>query len=97
MRRVVLLAVSILMVVSMAASPALAHDRDRDCWDEDWAFWVCDRDRNDKDRHDFDDVEVVFVPVFFSFWNFDPFWGWFWDDGCGFDWDGPVTPADCWD
>ena len=89
MRRVLLLVVSILMVVSMAVSPALAHDRDGDCWDEDDFFW----------RHDCDDdeVEVVYVPVFFGFWNFDPFWGWFWDDGCGFDWDGPVTPADCWD
>ena len=88
MRRVMLLAVSILMVVSMAASPALAHDRDKDCWDEDHFFW-----RNDCN----DDVEVVYYPVFIGFWNFHPYWGWFWDDGCGFDWDGPVTPADCWD
>ncbi len=88
MRRVLLLVVSILLVVSMAVSPALAHDRDRDCWDEDDFFW----------RHDCDDdVEVVFVPFFFGFWNFHPDWGWFWADGCGFDWDGPVTPADCWD
>jgi hypothetical protein len=88
MRRVMLLAVSILIVMSMAVSPALAHDWDRDCWDEDDFFW-----RNDCN----DEVEVVFVPVFVGFWNFDPSWGWFWDDGCGFDWDGPVTPADCWD
>jgi hypothetical protein len=24
----------------MAVSPALAHDRDRDGWDEDFGFWV---------------------------------------------------------
>ncbi len=40
MRRVVLLAVSILIVVSMAASPALAHDRNNDCWDEDVFFVI---------------------------------------------------------
>ena len=89
MRRVMLLAVSILMVASMAASPALAHDRDRDCWDEDDFFW-----RNDCDDNN---VEVVYVPVFFGFWNFHPYWGWFWDDGCGFDWGGPVDPYDCLD
>jgi hypothetical protein len=85
MRRVMLLAVSILTVVSMAVSPALAHDRDRDCWDEDWSFWVCDRDRHD--RHDFDDAEICFVPVFIpiGFWDFDDFWGWFWIHW-GFDW-----------
>ena len=89
MRRVMLLAVSVLTVMSIVVvSPALAHDRDGDCWDEDEFFWHRDCG---------DDVEVVFVPVFFGFWNFDPFWGWFWDDGCGFDWDGPVTPADCFD
>ena len=97
MRRVILLAVTILTVMSMTVSPAFAHDRDRDCWDEDWHFWACDRDNNDNNRHDFDDANVVFVPVFFGFWNFDPFWGWFWDNSCGFDWDGPVTPLDCWD
>lgn len=88
MRRVVLLAMSVLMVVSMAISPAFAHDRDRDCWDEDGFFW-----RNDCGN----ETEVVFVPIFFGFWNFDPFWGWFWDDGCGYDWDGPVNPYDCFD
>jgi hypothetical protein len=86
MRRVVLLALSVLMVVSMAVSPAFANDRDRDCWDEDWHFWACDRDRHDGDRHDGDrhdnDVEFCFIPVFvpFGFWDFDSFWGWFWVD-----------------
>ncbi len=40
MRRVMLLAVSILIVLSTAVSPALAHDRDGDRWDEDFGFWV---------------------------------------------------------
>ena len=35
--------------------------------------------------------------------SFYPYWGWgpypYWGsyDDCGFDWDGPVTPVDCWD
>jgi hypothetical protein len=77
MRRVMLLALSVLMVVSMAVPPAFAHDRDGDCWDEDGKFWSCDRNRHDRDRNDNDDVcvAVVFVPI--GFWNFD-FWNWFW-------------------
>ena len=89
MRRVMLLAVSILMVVSMAVSPALAHDRDGDCWDEDDSFW-----RNDCD----DKVAVVYYPVFIGFWNFHWYWGWFWDyKACGYDPGGPLTYEDCWD
>ena len=45
MRRLMLLAASILIVVSMAVSPALAHDRndgdwDHDGWSEELGFWV---------------------------------------------------------
>lgn len=40
MRRVMLLAVSVLIVLSMAVSPALADDWDGDGWDEDFGFWV---------------------------------------------------------
>ena len=45
MRRLMLLAASILVVVSMAVSPALAHDRndgdwDHDGWSEEFGFWV---------------------------------------------------------
>jgi hypothetical protein len=84
MRRVMLLVLSVLMVVSMAVSPALAHDRDRDCWDEDGPFWTCDRgdrhDWGDRNKND-EDVCVVFVFVPFGFWDFD-FWNWvfFWRD-----------------
>lgn len=82
-RRVMLLALTVLVVLSMVAvSPALAHDRD--CWDEDEHHWVCERDRDhDKFRyHEDDETEVCFVPVLvpWGFWNFDWFWGWFWVD-----------------
>ncbi len=40
MRRLMLLAVSVLMVLSMAVSPAFAHDWDGDGWDEEFGFWV---------------------------------------------------------
>lgn len=40
MRRIMLLAVSVLIVLSTAVSPALADDRDGDGWDEDFSFWV---------------------------------------------------------
>jgi hypothetical protein len=80
MRRVMLLALSVLMVVSITVSPALAHDRDMDCWDEDWSFWACDRgDRHDRNDND-EDVCFVFVFVPFGFWNLDWFGNWFWED-----------------
>ena len=87
MRRVMLLALSVLMVVSMAAvSPALAHDRDGDGCDE--ARWACHGNRDDGKRHanHGDDCFVlVFVP--FGFWDFDFWnWVWFWRD-LGSDWE----------
>ena len=89
MRRVMLLVVSVLTIVTMAVSPAFAHDWDGDGWDEENGFWivvpvfissddVCDWDDCDGDDHDWD-------------------WGWGWQGGCDYDWDGPVTPVDCWD
>ena len=89
MRRVMLLALSVLMVVSMTVPPAFAHDRDGDCWDEDGHFWSCDRDRDrhDRDRNNNDDVCFVFVFVPFGFWDFDFWnWVWFWRD-LGSDWE----------
>ena len=82
MRRVMLLALSVLMVLSMAVPPAFAHDRDGDCWDEDGHFWSCDRDRDrhDRDRNNNDDVCFVVVFVPFGFWNLDWFGNWFWED-----------------
>ena len=80
MRRVMLLALSVLMVVSMAVSPAFAHDRDEE-------RWACHGNRHDGNRHhnDADDCfVVVFVP--FGFWDFDFWnWVWFWRD-LGSDW-----------
>jgi hypothetical protein len=87
MRRVMLLALSVLMVVSMAVSPALAHDWDGDGCDEDrWACNWWNRDDGKRDdgkghhgnRHANDEDDcfvVVFVP--FGFWDFD-FWNWVW-------------------
>lgn len=45
MRRVMLLVVSVLMIVTIALSTALAHDRgdgdnDHDGWSEEFGFWI---------------------------------------------------------
>ena len=56
MRRLMLLAVSILAVVSMAVSPAFADNRDDDGWDEDFGFWVLvPVSVNYEDTFDYDD------------------------------------------
>jgi hypothetical protein len=113
MRRfAIILAMAMTIAMTLAASPASAAEewndgRDDQHWNNDWDD-VCDDGWNDCD-FDWDDVcddhwndcedevEVVFVPVPVGFWSFDPFWGWFWVDDCGYDWDGPVTPLDCLD
>ena len=80
-----LMLVAIFMAI---AGPAMA-DNDRDCINRHGdRFCEVDGDRNfhhhgDVDD-DFDEVEVIFVPV--GFWLFDDFWGWYWVT-CGFDWD----------
>jgi len=94
--RLLALLTMVAMVLAVQAAPALA---DNNChWNDRQNEWVnCGSNHgfhHDFDRH-FDDVEVFFVPI--GFWNFNPFLGWFWDNGCGFDWDGPVTPLDCFD
>ena len=54
----------------------------------------------DNDR---DNVNIRYVADGDDFDGFYPYWGWgyypYWGlyGDCGFDWDGPVTPADCWD
>jgi Ni/Co efflux regulator RcnB len=46
--------------------------------------------------HDREDVNIRLVSDSdFDYYN--PYWYWDRYDGCGFDWDGPVTPVDCWD
>lgn len=40
MRRVMILMVSVLTIVTMAVSPAFAGDWDGDGWDEEFGFWV---------------------------------------------------------
>ena len=73
MRRLVLLAVSVLTVMSMAVSPALAHDWDGDGWDEESGFWTeaVDWDvewnvDSDSDDFDWDDVDCVVEDVDYS-------------------------------
>ena len=73
MRRLVPLAVSVLTVMSMAVSPALAHDWDGDGWDEEGSFWTeaVDWDvewngDSDDDDFDWDDVDCVVEDVDYS-------------------------------
>lgn len=40
MRKLMLLALSVLTMMTMAVSPAFADDGDGDGWDEDFGFWV---------------------------------------------------------
>ena len=76
MRRLMLLAVSILAVVSMSVSPAFAHDWDGDGWDEDGGFWTgaavdWDVEWDDgvdfeDDDFDWDDVDCVVEDIDYS-------------------------------
>jgi hypothetical protein len=74
-RLVLLLAVSVLTVMSMAVSPALAHDWDGDGWDEESGFWTEAVDWDvewdddvtfDEDDFDWDDVECVVEDIDYS-------------------------------
>jgi type II secretory pathway pseudopilin PulG len=50
--------------------------------------------------HDRDNVNIRLVSdsdLDSDFDHYHPYWSWYWYDDCGFDWDGPVTPVDCWD
>jgi hypothetical protein len=94
MRRVMILMVSVLTIVTMALSPAFAGDWDGDGWDEEFGFWIlvplfvevdvdddfCDwYDCGDWDHGDWDDC--------------DDDHGW---DDCDddHDWEGPVHLID---
>lgn len=95
MRRFMLLAVSVLMLVTMAVSPAFAHDWDGDGFDEENGFWIlvpvfvefdvdfedidCDWDDCDWDDCDWDDCD----------WDDDDWHDEDWDD-C----EGPVCLID---
>jgi|SRR5918992_4216011 Ni/Co efflux regulator RcnB len=46
--------------------------------------------------HDREDVNIRLVSDS-DFGYYNPYWYWDRYDDCGFDWDGPVTPVDCWD
>lgn len=78
MRRLMLLAVSILAVVSMAVSPAFADDRDDDGWDEDFGFWVLvPVSVNYEDTFDYDDYDDYFdyndTFDYDAYFNYDDF------------------------
>jgi hypothetical protein len=59
-------------------------DNHHDNWFDNDRDNVTIRYVSDSDGFDSDDFDSYF-----------PYWGSYGD--CGFDWDGPVTPADCWD
>ena len=89
MRRVMLLVVSVLMIVTMAVSPALAHDRgdgdwDHDGWSEEFGFWVLVPVFVVFDA-DFDSIDDSEDCDFVSCFDFDEEWDdCEWDDG---EWD----------
>ena len=60
---------------------------------DDCCFEWFDDNNNDCCKSFDDEGDVVFVAV--------PVWDWSWEGdwegGCDYDWDGPVTPVDCWD
>jgi hypothetical protein len=106
MRRTKLvLAAATLMVAMLVAfaAPAMANTNDRNVQHHtsnvfdhngDDCCELFDNNRNGDDcceLFDNNDDDVVFVAV--------PVWGWEgdWEGGCDYDWDGPVTPVDCWD
>jgi hypothetical protein len=75
MRRLMLLAVSILAVVTMAISPAFADDRDDDGWDEDFGFWVLvPVSVNYEDSFDYDDYFDYYDTFDYDdYFNYDDF------------------------
>ena len=108
MKRITLIlgvvAVMAAMMVALAA-PAMADNNRQDHQDnrQDHRF------TNDHDNwfNNRDNVDIRFVSdsvldsddldSFYPYWAWGhyPYWGSY--DDCGFDWDGPVTPVDCWD
>jgi hypothetical protein len=56
-----------------------------------------DNDRDNWFDNDRDNVHISYLSDSDDFDYYNPYWYWGWYDGRGFDWDGPVTPADCWD
>ena len=89
MRRVMLLVVSMLMIVTMALSPAFAHDRndgdwDHDGWSEEFGYWVLVPvlvfvDGDFDGIHDSEDCDYVYCYDFDDEWDDCE-----WDDG---EWD----------
>ena len=103
-------AVMAAMMVALAA-PAMA-DNNRQDNRQDHRF-TNNHDKWFNNNHDKwfdnerDNVDIRFVSdsvldsddldSFYPYWGWGPYPYWGSYDDCGFDWDGPVTPVDCWD
>lgn len=78
---------TVMALLASIAGPVMADDRD-DCR-RFYGDRYCEVDRGDhRFYNDFDDT-FIFYPYFYYF----PY---YYND-CGYDWDGPVTPYDCFD
>lgn len=79
---------TVMALLASIAGPVMADD-----WDDCRRFHgdlYCEVDRGDyRFYNDFDDT-FIFYPYFYYF----PYY--YYND-CGYDWDGPVTPYDCFD
>ncbi len=79
----------VAMMLATVAGPAIADNRD-DCRRFHGDLY-CEVDRGDRfDRFDYDYSYYNFYPFYYNFYPY------YYND-CGFDWDGPVTPYDCFD
>jgi Ni/Co efflux regulator RcnB len=107
-----IVAVMAAMMVTLAA-PAMAdnHRQDRQENRQDRQENRQDRQENRQNNwfnnhhdswfdHDRDNVNIRLVSdsdLDSDLDHYNPYGYWDWYDDCGFDWDGPVTPVDCWD
>ena len=105
-------AVMAAMMVALAA-PAMADNNRQDNRQENRQDRQENRqDHRFTNNHDNwfnnrDNVDIRFVSdsvldsddldSFYPYWGWGPYPYWGSYDDCGFDWDGPVTPVDCWD
>ena len=99
MRRTKLvLAAATLMVAMLVAfaAPAMANTNDRNVQHHTSNVFDHNGD-NCCELFDNNDDDVVFVAVPVWGWGWEGDWEGDWEGGCDYDWDGPVTPVDCWD
>src|SRR5918994_1574234 len=99
MRRTKLvLAAATLMVAMLVAfaAPAMANTNDRNVQHHTSNVFDHNGDNCCK-LFDNNGDDVVFVAVPVWGWGWEGDWEGDWEGGCDYDWDGPVTPVDCWD